>query len=288
MHVEHCSRLILISALRSLGRRAGTVCLDIGVGTFDFYCQLFAQLGYRTIAVEPVPTEDLRSVCRWFGIRLVESCVTDRDGTVDLFLGGDGGGENLNLSSVMPDWWGNSATRRTVRSVTLATLFRERRIRRVACMKLDIEGAEPLVVSQLTNLPPTALPAIVQFEYGGGGTRSSGQGGWAPRYLEGTLLCLRTLTDLGYRLAVVVDSAAGSRERILQLERSALTADGVFEAAAVYGNVVVMREPLLSEEELRRLCEPYRDMSRPAPPERLPPRSRLRLRWNALVCRLLP
>ena len=65
MHVEECSQALLKQILPEVDSNRSGLAIDIGVGTFAFYCQLFDQLRFPTIAVEPLPNKQLRQLCRY-------------------------------------------------------------------------------------------------------------------------------------------------------------------------------------------------------------------------------
>src|SRR5437870_7346733 len=138
MQVEECCQSLLAEILPAGDPNRTGVAIDIGVGTFAFYCELFNQIGFRSVAVEPVPNDNLREICRHGDIALVESCVSEIDGTADLFMGTFDGIENLNLNSMRPDWWGVTKRKRVVKSMRLATLLETINARRVTCLKLDV------------------------------------------------------------------------------------------------------------------------------------------------------
>ncbi|MGB3905739.1 MAG: methyltransferase, partial [Anaerolineae bacterium] len=75
------------------------------------------------MAVEPLPVDALREICDQNGIALIEGCLSDIDGFQSLYIGTFAGAENLNLSSLVPDWWGASTEHRRVGSLTLSTLL---------------------------------------------------------------------------------------------------------------------------------------------------------------------
>ena len=108
MRVEACCQALLKQILPDLDPQRGGLCFDIGVGTFAFYCQLFAQLGFTSIAVEPLPTKKLRALCQHYHIPLIEQCLSDRVGTQTLHMGEFARFVNSNFNSLAPDWFGAS------------------------------------------------------------------------------------------------------------------------------------------------------------------------------------
>ncbi len=63
MRVESCCQKLLEQLLPDLDPQRQGICIDVGVGTFAFYCELFARLGFSTVAIEPSPTDKLRIIC---------------------------------------------------------------------------------------------------------------------------------------------------------------------------------------------------------------------------------
>lgn len=273
MHVEECCQALLAELLPLVDRKRKGVCLEVGVGTFAFYCEMFSQLGFRTIAVEPLPVEALRLVCKKRAIQLMETCLSDSNGVQSIFLGRFRGSEDVNLSSLLPNWWGASDSSRPVPAIDLRTLLTSVGAREVTCIKLDVEGMESKIIRQFSRLPTSLLPKVVLFEYGGGDTRESGRGGWAQEFLDATMESLHILRQCGYTLVIVIDAAIGSAEKMFDLRSMVLDPEQLFHPRAVYGNIIAVRDVMYEEIRLRRICEPYRNNNIPPPPLRLPRRS---------------
>ena len=61
MKVEDCCQALLAQILPTVDPQRQGICIDVGVGTFAFYCELFAQLGFETLPSFVVgPMERLR------------------------------------------------------------------------------------------------------------------------------------------------------------------------------------------------------------------------------------
>jgi len=270
MHVEECCQAVLFHVLPHVDKKRKGVCIDVGVGTFAFYCELFARLRFRTVAVEPLPVDRLRKVCHYHGIKLVESCLSDINGFQTLYIGTYQGAENLNLSSLSPDWWGASTETRRVQSMTLPTLLSTINARKVTRLKLDIEGAEATIIRQFLRMPESLLPSVVMFEYGGGDNRESGRSGWSQQFLAATMECLSVLKKCGYGFSVGIDSAPDTAERIFDLQSPDLEPNRIFPTRAIYGNIISLRGFLYPESEVARICAAYRDNDSPPPALRLP------------------
>ena len=195
MQVEDCCQALLSKILPTIDEQREGICLDIGVGTFAFYCEIFAKLGFKTVAVEPLPIDVLRQRCSHYGITLLEACVSEVSGRQTLHIGTFQGSENLNLSSLESDWWGSSAKTIQVQSLTLSQVLSSVDTKKVTCIKIDVEGAESRIIRQFISLSKSLLPNVVMFEYGGGGRKAAGQKGWSEKFASGTYECLQILKD---------------------------------------------------------------------------------------------
>lgn len=259
MQVEECSQAILKEFLPILDTKRAGVCIDIGVGTFAFFCELFSRLGFQTIAVEPLPVESLQRLCSRQKIRLIESCISNHDGVCSMYIGIYQGERNLNLSSISPDWWGGSEERIEVNSLTLSSLLADLDLSKITCIKIDVEGSEPVIIKQFIQIPKHLLPTIVIFEYGGGGSKQSGHGGWIENYLNGTIDCLKILKGLGYELVIKLDSSPESIDEYFNLANTELTPETLFEPHNIYGNFIAFRGSPIEIELLKTVCQSYHD-----------------------------
>ncbi|MBE9108736.1 FkbM family methyltransferase [Nodosilinea sp. LEGE 07298] len=257
MRVEACCQALFEHLLPNLDPQRQGLCIDVGVGTFAFYCELFARLGFATVAVEPSPTDKLRIVCEQHPIQLIEQCLSDQVGTQTLHMGQFANLANSNFSSLAADWFGASTTTRSVPTLNLATLLEQVAATRITAFKLDIEGWEPVVIQQFAELPTELLPQVVMFEYGGGSCRALGKNGWSPRFFEGTITCLKTLQQLGYDFSIMVDYAAGTQAKVFDLKSLDLAHESPFYANGVYGNILCFYQQRFSSTAIRRVCAPY-------------------------------
>ncbi|MGB3135179.1 MAG: FkbM family methyltransferase [Nodosilinea sp.] len=257
MRVEACCQALLEHLLPDLDPDRRGLCIDVGVGTFAFYCELFARLGFSTVAVEPSPTEKLRSLCQQSSIQLIEQCLSDRVGTQDLHMGQFANLANSNFSSLAADWFGASANTCAVSTLDLATLLSQVQATQITAFKLDIEGWEPVVIQQFAELPAEQLPRVVMFEYGGGGSRAQGDKGWSPKFFEGTMSCLKNLQQQGYDFSVMVDYAAGTQAKVFSLQSLDLAQESPFYPKGVYGNILCFHQQRFSAERIHRVCAPY-------------------------------
>lgn len=259
MHVEECCQALLSHILPEVDRERSGLAIDIGVGDFGFYCQLFQELGFSTIAVEPLPTQKLRKLCRVRNIHLIESCLSDIDGFVNIYIGSYNGKENLNLNSLRPDWWGSSATTKQVRSMKLSEFLKAVPKLPITCMKIDVEGMEFSIVKQFPFVSDMQLPKVLMFEYGGGSTIDSGQGGWSKEILDGTMRSLQVLYQLGYDQTIRVDAAANTQEQIFSLQSILLEPKSVFARDSRWGNIILFRKFYYSPDEIHSICRAYQD-----------------------------
>ncbi len=258
MRVEACCQALLENLLPDLDPDRQGLCVDVGVGTFAFYCELFARLGFATVAVEPSPTDKLRALCQQYSIQLIEQCLSDQVGTQTLYMGQFANLANSNFSSLAADWFGASSSTRSVPTLDLATLLRQVTAPYITAFKLDIEGWEPVVIQQFVELPSKQLPQVVMFEYGGGGSRAQGSKGWSPNFFQGTMTCLEVLQQQGYAFSVMVDYASGTQAKVFDLQSLDLAHESPFCANGVYGNILCFHQQRFSTERIQRICAPYR------------------------------
>jgi FkbM family methyltransferase len=257
MRVEACCQALLKQILPDLDPTCRGTCFDVGVGTFAFYCQLFAQLGFATVAVEPCPTGRLKTLCRRYDIELVEQCLSDQNGTQTLYLGEFARFGNPNFNSLAADWFAASSQTRQVPTLDLLTLLTQTKSTQVTVLKLDIEGWEGVVMAQLDQLPKPLLPALVMFEYGGGSRRDHGRQGWSSKFLKGTIGCLKTLQAQGYGQSIMIDYAAGTRAEIFDLRTLDLDQTLPFHPHSLYGNIIVLRQQDYPASQIGEITAPY-------------------------------
>lgn len=269
MHVEECCQALLHYVLPKIDQSRKGLCIDVGVGTFALYCEIFARTGFETVAVEPLPTSEVAKTCRYFGITLIESCVYENDGTQTMYTGIFNGSDNLNLSSIRSDWWGSSTNSVQVRSMTLDTLLKAINARMITCLKLDVEGVESIIIKQLQHVHTSLLPAVVVFEYGGGSNREDGKGGWSETGIDETLSCFRILKDLNYRTTILVDSLRDSKKRIIDLADVNILPDILFHPQSIYGNAVCFLDPVSDLAWIESICGFYSNNDK-LPPMPLP------------------
>lgn len=257
MRVEACCQELLRYALPVLDPQRKGVCFDVGVGTFALYCELFAKQGFATVAVEPLPTKKLKEICQRYSIHLFEQCLSDRLGTQTLHMGRFAGFANSNFSSLDPDWFGVSGSTKEVATTDLNSLLNLVGEYPITCLKLDIEGWEPVIIRQFRNLSTDQLPYLAMFEYGGGSNRHQNSKGWSPKYLDGTISCLQTLQDLGYGQSIMIDYAAGTTAKMFDLQAVDLSQDTFFPTNSVYGNILSFYQYSLDKARVNAICARY-------------------------------
>ncbi len=257
MRVESCCQALLNKILPEIDPQREGFCLDIGVGTFAFYCELFARLNYPTVAVEPVPVAKLYKLCKQYNITLIESCLSDQNGTQTLYMGQFAKLINSNFNSLSPSWFGSSQNGREVPTLDLLTLLKTIHAEKITCFKLDVEGWESIIIQQFVNLPEPLLPKLVMFEYGGGESRLSGKKGWSPNFLDATMSCVHTLKKCGYGFSIMIDYASDANVKVFDLQSQALDPDSLFSSNAVYGNIISLYNCVYSEEAVTQICQPY-------------------------------
>ena len=240
---EYCQQLLADYLSKVDGEKEG-VCIEVGVGTFAFYCVLFARLGFKSIAIEPLVNNQLRQICQEHSIDLVESCLSDLDGHQTLYIGTFQGHDNTNLSSLLPDWWGASKKAVNVPSLTLSKLISNLHIEKISCLKIDVEGAEAIIIRQLEQLPSLLLPEIVMFEYGGGDTKASSSKGWSAKFFNQTSECLKILQKCGYTLGIIVDESESQDPVDFLLQDDLSDFESLFKSSFQWGNIIIFKNLL--------------------------------------------
>lgn len=243
MDFELCTDLIAKRLVEKADPGRCGACVEIGLGPGNFSFRWAEPAGFRCIAVEPLPTEGLRAACREHGVALVTAAITAQGGgPVPIYLGMFDGNASPDTNSLNPRWWGCGQETRQVESLTLAGLFHRESVATCTFLKVDTEGSECAIVEGLRDLSPEQQPAVVAFEYGGGGSRERGTGGWSGEFLEDTLASIRALRSLGYGAVIVVESAARD-PRQAEMPNDGREQD-LFPATALVGNLIVTREPV--------------------------------------------
>ena len=173
------------------------VFIDVGanIGAYSLFVAARAGPGARIFAVEPQPRifDRLSANIRFnpFGtVKAVACAVVDKAGELTMFLDARNAGE----SSVKIVGSGEAATIR-VPATTLLDLARDEGLERIDAVKLDVEGAEDLILSAfLRDAPESLFPSLLIIE------RSDGWQSNVPDLLEanGYRLVTRTRLNMVY------------------------------------------------------------------------------------------
>jgi FkbM family methyltransferase len=159
------------------------VFLDIGanIGAYALCVAAFSGPAARIVAVEPQPDVFARLTYNiaqnpFHTVKAVACAVADKSGELTLFIDPRNRGESsLRIVGT------NEGARITVPAVTLIGLLRAEGLTRVDAIKLDVEGAEDLILEPfLREAPEALLPRILLIE--------NGTGQWQidlPKHLEG-------------------------------------------------------------------------------------------------------
>jgi FkbM family methyltransferase len=177
-----------ILASRIAAKQDGFVFVDIGanVGAYALFVAAQAGSGARVLAIEPQPAIFERLVTNIrlnpFGtVKAVDCAVADKSGEVTLFLDPSNQGE-----SSVKIIGSSRATPVKVQARTLLELLQDEGFGHVDAVKLDVEGAEDLILEPfLREAPRELLPRLLILE--------DGSGRWQ-------VDLVKLLQDNGYRL----------------------------------------------------------------------------------------
>ncbi|WP_457105750.1 FkbM family methyltransferase [Methylobacterium sp. P5_C11] len=147
------------------------VFLDIGanIGAYALCVAAFSGPAARIVAVEPQPDVFDRLTYNiaqnpFHTVKAVACAVADKAGELTLFIDPRNRGESsLRIVGT------NEGARITVPAVTLLDLLRSEGLSRVDAIKLDVEGAEDLILEPfLREAPEALLPRMLLIENGSG------------------------------------------------------------------------------------------------------------------------
>ncbi|MEB3228951.1 MAG: FkbM family methyltransferase [Synechocystis sp.] len=258
MRVEPCCQALLATLLPQIDPDRQGVCIDVGVGTFAFYCQIFAELGFEAIAVEPLPVKALQKLAERPNLTLLPVCLSDQDGEQTLYVGKFAGIFNSNFSSLSPQWFGASGQAKQVKTLSLESLIEQQKIQQITCLKLDIEGWEWQVIKQLETVKNELLPAVVMFEYGGGVNRKKNQKGWSPEFFKNTLESLALLKAKGYGHGLLLDFVPDRQEVMFDLKDLEVSdLENLFPPDSVYGNIIIFKTYQPDPHQVAQVCQSY-------------------------------
>jgi len=143
--------------------------IDIGanVGAYSLFVASVAKPGTTIIAIEPQPEVFARLTANirlnpGCAIKAISCAVSDRDGEVSLFLGGQNQGEaSIKFVSMS----GNGGTSVTVPAKSLVTIASDENLDHIDALKLDVEGAEDLILVPFFSTAPQSLwPRMIILE----------------------------------------------------------------------------------------------------------------------------
>ncbi|MBV9219402.1 MAG: FkbM family methyltransferase [Methylobacteriaceae bacterium] len=148
------------------------VFIDVGanVGGYTLFAAAHAGPRARILAIEPQPEIFERLVYNIrqnpFGnVKAIACALADRDGEITLFVDTHNRGET-SMRIVHSDAVGAQIR---VPAKTLASLVRDEGFRRIDAIKLDVEGAEDLILEPFFESAPRSLwPNLIIVEYGAG------------------------------------------------------------------------------------------------------------------------
>jgi FkbM family methyltransferase len=250
MDVERSVLSIIPYLLEKYDKEKMGVAIDVGVGTFNLYCEKFSKENLKTFAIEPLPSQRLLDISEQFGITLVKACLYDVDGFINFYTGIFKDKPQINVSSIEEDWWGvtDKSERLKVKSIKLSTLLSQFNIKSITYLKLDTEGSEYEIIKQLIGFKSESLPKILEFEYGGGGKKHEKKGGWNSKFYGKTLMSLEILRNLNYRYGLIFEKESDS---IVEFELDQnFNPDLLFKFYFVYGNILLFREKLFEYNDI--------------------------------------
>jgi FkbM family methyltransferase len=242
MDVEFATDYLCRRFLHGLSPVSTGVVLEIGLGSSSFSFLWASPLGYRCLAVEPLPTENLLHASKVHNVELLQAAVGAQSGDVPIYHGIVNGYDLPDISSLNPRWWGVSDRTTIVPSLTLPEICTLKSIGTIAFLKIDTEGSESDILSLLPDLSHHLKPLLISVEYGGGGSSlASKKGGWASEFFDGTRRLLEITEREGYAASIVLES-----NRLLPSLRrgsSAFDIKQLFEPDFLVGNLLIIRNP---------------------------------------------
>ena len=144
----------------------GAVVLDIGanIGWYTLLAGKAVGPSGKVVACEPEPhsvrlLERSVKLNRLTNVVLVEKCVSDKNGDAILHLSATNAGGHSILQSA------DSVSDVRVDSITIDELCHQLSLERVDVIKMDAEGAEPLIFVGASSLLSRAQPRHVLMEY---------------------------------------------------------------------------------------------------------------------------
>ncbi len=217
--------------------------IDVGVGTFNFYFEKFDKYGYKTIAIEPLPNNEvIQKINKSKKTSLVEACLTDFSGFIDIYIGIFNGSELSDVSSIEKDWWGvtENSKVKNVKTITLNQLIKFNSISNISYFKIDTEGSEYQIIKQFRDIDIKYHPQIIEFEYGGGCSKKEKTNGWSDKYYKNTVECLRVLKELAYFYIIIFEQSNENPKFYNLAEIDNI--DDLFFDDYIYGDILIFKE----------------------------------------------
>jgi FkbM family methyltransferase len=179
--------------------KADFVFIDIGanIGGYTLFAAALAGPGARVVAIEPQTEIFERLVFNirqndFPSVKALNCAVADREGEITLFVASRNRGETS--MSILNAESGGAQIR--VPAKTLAAIVQEEGFQRIDAIKLDVEGAEDVVLEPfLRDMPAGLWPRLLLMEYSHERPTSD-----LPRLLDerGYREILRTRTNVAY------------------------------------------------------------------------------------------
>ncbi len=213
-------------------------CVEVGVGNVGFYSIEFARLGHKTIAIDPIISDEFRAAIEASGlekkIEIVEAALMETGGKVEFYVADD----DKNVSSLRADHWGVRKSQKTrVKAITYdqVVAMGSKAKRPPVCLKLDIEGYESRVLPIIALNPPKVLI----YEIGGGDVKKRKVKGWSKENMAADSAAFETLREAGYKAGAYVDA---NLQRVFPFEMADVPVGGyeqLFAPESGFGNLVL-------------------------------------------------
>jgi len=238
MFPELLSQSIIKLLISTFDPEKKGVAIEIGIGTDNFYSFKYKEEGLECIAVDPVAYPPFLKIAKEKNIHFEEACIYDQEGEITLF-----GSHMSDLSSINRDWWGVDAeNQKKVKSILLSTLLKKYNVDRITFLKADTEGSEFEIIKQLAGLEELNLPYIVEFEYGGGGFKKNGAGGWTRQFFDKVIAIIQTLQKLGYQEGLLIDS--NDLTPVFFDLKTITDPNELFKPHYEYGNILIFKKAI--------------------------------------------
>jgi FkbM family methyltransferase len=239
MNTELVTDLMIQDLLKHLDTNRQGAFIEVGLGNVNYGFLWATKLGFKCYGVEPLPSVFLQNMAKMQHVDLTEAAISKVTGEMPIYIGNMHDRVLSDISSLHPDWWGAGDKTKMIRSLNLVDFLKHKSIGAISCLKIDTEGSELLVISELFTLQLSQLPQIIVFEYGGGGIKSRQEGAWKRKFFNNTLECLDIVKRLGYSVAIVIEQNA---DLVKRFDLSLLSNfEDMFLDEARVGNILCSR-----------------------------------------------